>query len=150
MPEYPGLVLPSYHEHYGAPVKILATPDGGMVVWRASSETGAWERRDDLAGDVLFARGEDSYVRTPQAFVETTEQWRARWKVADGAVAALYETADALRATARDEGRALTPAEVALIRGIWRRTYRMVEERLRAEGNPAADPDLLEREGGAA
>ncbi len=147
MTDFPGLVLPSYYEHYAAPVKLLPTESGGVVAWRASSETGAWEERNELIAEIVFAHGGETFVRTVERFVETTEEWRADWKVADGAIAALHETADAILQAAHDERRRLTETEIAMVRGIRRRTYRMFEEKLRAEGNPAADPDLLEREG---
>ncbi len=145
--QFSGLDLPSYYEHYAAPVKLLETPDGGMVAWRASSETGAWEKRNDLIDEIIFARGGETFVRSVEQFVDVTEQWRADWRVADGSIAALYETCAAVVDAVRREGRRPTNSEIALVRGIRRRTYRMFEEKLAAEGNPAADPELLEREG---
>jgi hypothetical protein len=100
-----------------------------------------------MIDEILFARAGDSFTLTVEEFVDRTEWWRARYSVADGAIAALYETVEAIRDVARAEERPLTDAETSLVRGIQRRTYRMFEEKLRAEGNPAADPDLLEREG---
>ncbi len=147
MREFPGLVLPSYHEHNAAPVKLLRTGDGGIEAWRASSRDGAWEPANHMIDEILFARAGDSFTLTVEEFVDRTEWWRARYSVADGAIAALYETVEAIRDVARAEERPLTDAETSLVRGIQRRTYRMFEEKLRAEGNPAADPDLLEREG---
>jgi hypothetical protein len=149
MTEFPGLVLPAYYEHYAAPVKLIETSDGGVVAWRASSQTGAWEERNDLIDEIIFARGGETFVRSVEDFIDTTEEWRADWNVANGTIAALYGTASGIVDVARAENRRLTDTEAAMVRAIRRRTYRMFEERLRAEGNPAADPDLLEREGSA-
>jgi hypothetical protein len=145
----PGLVLPSYHKYYAAPVKMLETADGGIAAWRLTTTTGAWQPANDLIDEILFAIGGEIFTLDVAGFVEYTEEYRAFYGLGDGAVAALYETVEAIVQVARAENRRLTDTEAAMVRGIRRRTYRMFEERLRAEGNPAADPDLLEREGGA-
>ena len=149
MPEMPGLTLPNYNLYYAAPVKMLETPEGGVVAWRLTTTSGAWQPANDVIHDILFAVGGDVFSLTVDDFVQRTEAYRARYGLGSDAVAALYETVDGIIAAAQEQDRRLTPAEVALVRNIRKRTYRMFEEKLRAEGNPAADPDLLDREGGA-
>jgi hypothetical protein len=143
----PGLVLPSYHKYYAAPVKIVETPDGGVAAWRLTTSSAAWLAADDLIDEILFAIGGEVFPLDAAGFVDYTEEYRAHYGLAEGAIAALYETVDGIIEAAHRERRGLTKTESAMVRGIRRRTYRMFEEKLRAEGNPAADPDLLEREG---
>ncbi len=147
MPEMPGLVLPSYHKYYAAPVKMVETAQGGVGAWRLTTSSPAWLPSDDLIDEILFAIGGEIFALDAAGFVDYTEEYRAHYGLADGPIAALYETVDAIIEVARQEGRGLTKTESAMVRGIRRRTYRMFEEKLRDEGNPAADPDLLEREG---
>src|SRR3954467_12306038 len=72
---FPGIVLPGYYRHYAAPVKMVATADGGVAAWRASSETGAWEPANRMIDEILFAREGDTHVLSVEEFVDRTEWW---------------------------------------------------------------------------
>ncbi|MEU0550696.1 hypothetical protein [Micromonospora sp. NPDC005979] len=140
-----GLVLPSYYLYHQSPVKIVKTPDGGARVWRVAIDTGGWQPKNDLFTEIVFDVGGDVFRRTPEGFVQEVERFRAHYLEGEGPVFALYETVQALRDTAKAEGRHLTPREQDLIRGIRQRTFVMFEEQLRAAGDPGADPDLAAR-----
>jgi hypothetical protein len=140
----PGLRLPRFYSYYKSPVKMVETPDGGMAAWRLSKDTGGWLPANHLIDDVLFAVGGEVDVLPREDFVQRTERERARYLRGDGPVFALYEAVKALVETAESERRPLTPEERALVQGIRRRTFRMFEEKLQREGDPAADPSLAD------
>jgi hypothetical protein len=137
----PGLVLPSYYEFHTRPVKLLESPAAGMTAWALDWDTGGWVRATHLVDEILFAIGGDVFKVSPANFVDLVESTRGRFLKGDGPVFALYETIESIIASA--EGRRMTPEELALIRGLRRKTYRMFEEALRQRGDPAAEPDLL-------
>ncbi|MFF0313734.1 hypothetical protein ACFYPH_03665 [Micromonospora sp. NPDC005252] len=123
-------------------MKIVETSDGGARVWRVSIDTGGWQEKNDLFGEIVFDVGGEVFRQTAEEFVQEVERFRAHYLVGEGPIFALYETVQALRDVAEAEGRPLTPKEQALIRGIRQRTFVMFEEQLRAAGDPGADPEL--------
>ena len=138
----PGLVLPAYFSYYKSPVKMEAAPDGGIRAWRLSHETGGWQPADDLIEEILFAVGGEISPLTVQSFVQWTEQDRGRYLKGEGPVFALYETVHAIVQGAQAEGRRLSDRELAMVRGIRRRTFVLFETQLMEAGDPAADPSL--------
>jgi hypothetical protein len=143
---YPRMLndLPAYYEYYTRPVKLEETPDGRMRAWALDWETGGWVLANDLIFKIVSAAPSDEVFRlTPDDFVDAVEFERGRRLNGDGPVFALYETVKAIGAVADSEGRRLTLDEIALMKGLRRRTYRMFEEELQRRGDPAADPDLL-------
>ena len=131
--------LPAYFSYYQRPVKFLATPDGGMAAYRLSWQTGGWEPADDIADEVIGAVGGEISELDRDRFIDLTERNRAELLRGDGPVYALYETVNAMVNDALEQGRALTPEEKALVRGVRRRTYAMFEAELARRGDPAAD-----------
>ncbi|MFI7606614.1 hypothetical protein ACIBTV_15945 [Micromonospora sp. NPDC049366] len=142
MTRMPGLVLPSYYLYYNSPVKILPTPAGGARVWRISIDTGGWVEENQLFSEIVFAIGGEIFTRNAEDFVQEVEAFRAHYLTGEGAVFALYETVDAIIAAADKEERRLTVEELALIRGIRRKTFVMFEEELQRAGQPGADPGI--------
>ncbi|TDC38069.1 hypothetical protein E1211_08220 [Micromonospora sp. 15K316] len=142
MTGFPGLVLPSYHLYYEAPVKIVATPEGGARVWRVSIDTGGWVEQNQLFEEILFAVGGEIFTRSADEFVQEVEAYRGHYLRGEGPIFALYETISAIRSTAEQQGRRLKIEEIALIKGIRRRTFVMFEEELQRAGDPGADPSL--------
>lgn len=143
--QMPGLVLPAYFSYYKSPVKMVETEEGGIRAWRLSHRTGGWEPADDLIEEILFAIGGEISTLTVESFIQWTEHDRARYLRGDGPVFALYETIEGILDDAEREQRSLTDIELAMIRGIRRRTYVMFEEQLQRDGDPAADPSLAEQ-----
>lgn len=142
MTEMPGLTLPAYFSYYKSPVKMTGAPDGGIKVWRLSHDTGGWESADDLVEEILFAVGGEISSLTVDSFIQWTEHDRGRYLRGEGPVFALYETVRAIVESAQAEGRRMTTTELALVRGIRRKTFVMFEEQLQQAGDPAADPYL--------
>ncbi len=138
--------FPQYFEYYASPVKVIEDSPGRFSAWQLSAETGAWERADIIA-EILEGRDREIHSLTVRQFVERAERYRVYFSLGEGDAAVLYETLDAIIDVARSERRALTLDEEELVWGIMCETYRMSEEKLAAEGNPVADPDLLDREG---
>ncbi|MER7889172.1 hypothetical protein ABTX15_05040 [Micromonospora sp. NPDC094482] len=139
----PGLVLPSYYRYYESPVKIVATPDGGARVWRISIDTGGWLEENELFHEIVFAVGGEIFRRRVEEFVQEVEAYRSRYLSGEGPVFALYETIKAIEEAAERERRDLTVQEIALIRGIRRKTFVIFEEQLQHAGDPGADPGLV-------
>ncbi|WBC10149.1 hypothetical protein [Micromonospora sp. WMMA1947] len=137
-----GLALPKFFNYYDSPVKLVATPDGGMAGWRLSKDTGGWREANNLIDKVLFEGGDEIYEVSPEEFVQLTELERSLYLRGDGPIFALYETVRAIEDTLQAERRYPTPQEQALIRGVRRRTFVMFEEQLRQAGDPAADPTI--------
>jgi hypothetical protein len=133
------LELPEYYEYYKRPVKFVATPDGGMAVWKMSWDTGGWEPGDDLVIDIFTNAGGEVYRRTKDQFIQLTERNRARRLRGEGAVFALYEVVEAILSEARNSPRSLSDEELALVTGILRRTYVMFEAELARRGALGAD-----------
>lgn len=147
MTEMPGLRLPAYFSYYKSPVKMAGTPDGGIRAWRLSHATGGWEPADSIIDEILFAVGGEISSLTVDSFIQWTEHDRGRYLKGDGPVFALYETVRAIVEGAQAEGRRLTTRELALVRGLRRKTFVMFEEKLQQAGDPAADPSLGAEEG---
>ncbi|MEU6073224.1 hypothetical protein [Micromonospora sp. NPDC047074] len=142
MSELPGLVLPAYFSYFKSPVKMVRSPDGGIAAWRLSRKTGGWLPADDIVGEILGAVGGEISSLTLDSFIQWTEHDRGRYLQGEGPVFALYETVRAIVETAEAEGRRLTSTELALVRGIRRKTFVMFEEQLQQAGDAAADPLL--------
>ncbi|MEU8296806.1 hypothetical protein AB0C04_05910 [Micromonospora sp. NPDC048909] len=138
----PGLVLPSYYLYYASPVKIVATPDGGARVWRISIDTGGWLEENELFSEIVFAVGGEIFSRRVEEFVQEVEAYRSHYLSGEGPVFALYETIKAIEEVAEQERRDLTAREIALIRGIRRKTFVIFEEQLQRAGDQGADPGL--------
>lgn len=133
-----------YYSYKKSPVKILSTPDGGVAAWRVSDRTGGWEPADEVVADIILDVGGEVSVRSREQFVQDVEEYRAYQYGGGGAIAALYETVNAIIDAESREDRYLTDDEVALVKGIRRKTFRMFEEKLENEGDPAADPSLAD------
>jgi hypothetical protein len=148
-----GLVLPDYYNYYERPVKLVETPSGGMAAWQVQYDSdGSWIPANNLIDRILFANLDELMRMRAPGFVVFVELFRAKELelAGDAPVFTLYDTIRTMYEVAEAEDRELTAAEWALVQGIARRSYVMFEERLRAAGNQAADPDLLAREGGPA
>lgn len=139
--------LPEYYSYYTRPVKFVATAGGGMVAWKLSWETGGWEPADELVGKIVRDVGGEVWRLTRDQFIDLTERTRAKRRHGDGAVGALYETVQALIDEARSGRRPLTAEELALVKGIVRRTYPMFEAALASRGDPGADPAATPTDG---
>ncbi|HEX5995460.1 MAG TPA: hypothetical protein VFY84_10000 [Jiangellales bacterium] len=142
MTTMPGLSLPAYFSYYQSPVKMVPTPDGGLMAWRLSIDTGGWEPATHLVDEILFAVGGEISVLTADRFVQRTEHDRGRYLQGEGPIFALYETVKAIEDSADAERRRLTTQEQALISGIRRKTFVMFEEQLQRAGDPGADPTI--------
>lgn len=138
----PGLVLPSFYRYFGTPVKLVDAPEGGIRGWQLSMDHGGWNEANDIIDEILFAVGGEIYKLSRQDFVQAVETYRAHYLSGDGPVFALYETVNAIIDAEEREHRHLTDVELALVRGIRRRTFVMFEEQLRRQGDPGADPSV--------
>lgn len=139
-----GLSLPAYFKYYAAPVKMVETPDGGIAAWRVSIDDGGWKSANEIIDEILFAVGGDIDALSRDEFVQRVERYRGHYLTGDGPVFALYETVKAIIDAERRESRYLTSEEIALVRGLRRKTFVMFEEKLQREGDPAADPSLAQ------
>jgi hypothetical protein len=137
-----GPCLPSFYRYYGSPTKIVATPEGGARVWRVSLETGGWQEENELFDEIVFAVGGEISRLSRDEFVQEVELYRSTYLAGEGPLFALYETVKAITDAERRENRYLTPRELALVRGIRRKTFVMFEEQLQHDGDPGADPTL--------
>ncbi|MFD6771293.1 hypothetical protein ACFWC6_34350 [Micromonospora chalcea] len=142
MRQVEGLRLPKFFNYYDSPVKLVATPDGGVAGWRLSKDSGGWRQANNLIDKVLFVAGDEIAEISREEFVQLTELERSLYLSGDGPIFALYETVRAIEETLREERRYPTPQEQALIRGVRRRTFVMFEEQLQQAGDPAADPTI--------
>jgi hypothetical protein len=132
--------LPRYYKYYARPVKFVATPDGGMAVWKLSLDTGGWEPGDEaLVDEIVGAVGGEVTRLDRDRFIDLTEATRGELIRGEGPVFALYETVNGIIADARKEHHNLTPEAKALVQGIRKRTYAMFEAELARRGDPAAD-----------
>ena len=130
------LSMPQYFIWEDTPVKLVATPDGGVCAYALDARTGGFEVRNDLIDQVLFNHDdpciqvpEDRFIRETEALREYYSLDRGAFEV-DGAVRALYETVHAIVEVGRDENRSLTSEERALIAGVRRRTFGMWVQKL--------------------
>lgn len=142
-----GLELPAFFSYYESPVKLVATPDGGLSAWRLARDTGGWLPANDLVDKILFVGGDDVDELTRDEFVQRTEHNRGWYLRGEGPIFALYETAKAIEDAADAQRRQLTIEEQALIKGIRRRTFVMFEEQLQRAGDPGADPTIATANG---
>ena len=134
--------VPRYFRHDQLPTKVIPGADGGEpVVWRFDGATGGWQVDDGALADLSGNSRADSFQLDRDRFIQLTESFRERYRLrVEGPIAALYETVASIREQVESEGRTITAAEQALIRGIRRKTYAMFERELAAAGDPGADP----------
>ncbi|MEU7710948.1 hypothetical protein AB0B03_03315 [Micromonospora chalcea] len=142
MRQLAGVRLPKFFNYYDSPMKLVATPDGGVAGWRLSKDSGCWRQANNLIDKVLFVGGDEINEISRDEFIQLTEHERGRYLHGDGPIFALYETVRAIEDTLQVERRYPTPQEQALIRGVRRRTFVMFEEQLQQAGDPAADPTI--------
>ncbi|SCF42347.1 hypothetical protein GA0074696_5660 [Micromonospora purpureochromogenes] len=139
-----GLELPAFFNYYDTPVKVVGTPDGGMLAWKLVRETGGWQSADRLIDKILLVGGDGVEALSRSEFIELTEYERGRYLRGSGPVFALYETVSAITDALARERRYPTPEETALIRGIHQKTFVMFEEELQRAGEEGADPLLTD------
>ncbi|MFC0007450.1 hypothetical protein [Micromonospora siamensis] len=132
-----------FFDYYDSPLKLVEVPGGKFTAWRLS-DTGGWNRADDLINKVLLVGGDEIQEITRDDFVQLTERERAYRLKGTGPVFALYETVQAILDVPDRERRSLTPRERALVGGIRRKTFVMFEEELQRAGDPGADPTLAQ------
>lgn len=136
--------LPAFFSYYESPVKLVETADGGMSAWRLSKDTGGWQSANKLIDKLLFSGDDNIESLTRDEFIQHTEHDRGYYLRGEGPVFALYETVRAITDAQARERRYPTPKEIALVRGIRRKTFVMFEEQLQSAGDPGADPSLVE------
>jgi hypothetical protein len=132
---------PQFYRYYAQPYRVDSTPDGGLMGTILDLDTGHFQEDNSHIREVIWSTTE-SDIRGPfdeERFVQETERARNRYLVGDGAVFALYETVNGLYEQAgKRESRRLEPQEAALIRSIYKRTFKMWEDEAarRAAGEP--------------
>ncbi|WP_051772981.1 hypothetical protein [Saccharothrix sp. NRRL B-16314] len=130
---------PAYFKYYGSTFVLDTDPEGNWVGHRLNIDTGEFELDNRPITEVLLATStSDVAVIDRDRFIWRTEQERGRLR-GDGAVFALYETINAIYDQAAREGRkSITREELALIKSIRRRTFKMWEDEAarRAAGEP--------------
>ncbi|WP_326549387.1 hypothetical protein [Micromonospora sp. NBC_01813] len=137
-----GPILPLYFDYFGAPGKMVETPDGGMTAWRLSRTTGGWEPAVGLIDEILRSTHPEISSLSQDRFVQRTEAVRGFYLSGDGPAFALYALINDIRETAEEDRRRITDYERDVIRGLRRKTYVMFETELQRRGDPAADPSL--------
>lgn len=126
---------PQYFVYDERPVILLETPEGGLDCLAADYRTGAFTRAMRYVAELNFNKSADIDELSFDEFVEAVELFRARNRLGEGAVAALYETMRGLEETASQEGRRrLSTQERALIRSLSARTNKLFDEALRERG----------------
>jgi hypothetical protein len=129
---------PAYFVYYAKTYKLESTPDGGLAGYLLNLKTGDFEERNDLIDKVLWATTGEIDPVDEASFIDGTEIARAEYLRGDGPIFALYETIEGLHDQAEAEGRRVAKDELALIRSLRRRTFKMWEEEFarRAAGEP--------------
>lgn len=130
---------PSYYEYYKSTYVIETDSEGDWIGYRLNTETGEFDLDNRPIPEILFATSTSEVASLDyDDFVWTTEEVRGDLR-GDGPVFALYETINAIYEQAAREGRkSITREELALIKSIRRRTFKMWEDEAarRAAGEP--------------
>ncbi|MBB5803819.1 hypothetical protein F4560_003587 [Saccharothrix ecbatanensis] len=130
---------PSYYEYYKSTYVIETDSEGDWIGHRLNTETGEFDLDNRPIPEILFATSTSEVASLDyDDFIWTTEEVRGNLR-GDGAVFALYETINAIYEQAAREGRkSITSEELALIKSIRRRTFKMWEDEAarRAAGEP--------------
>src|SRR5690606_37811782 len=136
---------PRYFTYNERPVVLLETPGGGLDCLATDPRTGAFVRAMRYIGELDFNRDADIEELSFEEFVRAVEMYRARKRLGEGTVSALYETMQGLEETAEKERRRLTPQEEALLRSLSMRTHPLFDEHLREQGlTPTPQPTPTE------
>src|SRR5436190_11893040 len=128
-----------YFKYFAQTYRVDSTPDGGLMGTILNTRNGEFVEDNSHIREVIWATTEsDIRTLTEERFVQETEFERNHHLTGDGPIFALYETVNGLYAQARKEERSMEPQESALIRSIYKRTFKMWEEELerRATGEP--------------
>ena len=128
-----------FFKYYAQTYRIDRTPGGRRRGTILNLTTGLFEEDTENLGEVLGATT-TSHIKglSEERFVQETEIERNHFLSGDGPIFALYETVNGLYALARKEERRIGPQEIALIRSLYQRTFKMWEEEAarRAAGEP--------------
>ncbi len=130
---------PSFYKYFGKTYRVESTPDGGLTGYLLNPRTGEFDERPEFVREVMWAMASSDISKLPEdKFVQETERVRAYELKGGGPVFALYETIAGLYEQARREDRRVQPQELALIRSLRTRTFKMWEDELarRAAGEP--------------
>jgi hypothetical protein len=130
---------PMYFKYFAQPYRVDSTPDGGLMGTILNLRTGLFEEDNSHIREVIWATdSSDISTLSEKRFVQASEAARNDRLSGEGPIFALYETVNGIYALARKEDRRLEPQEVALIRSIYERTYKLWEEEAarRAAGEP--------------
>jgi hypothetical protein len=126
--------IPQYFVYERRPVAFVGTPGGGLTCLALNTYGGEFRRELRYLGMIPYNFGADFEEVSFEEFVVAVERSRARNRLGEGTVKALYETMDGLERTADDEGRRLTAEEEALIVSLSRRTHPLFEAYLSERG----------------
>ncbi|MCE7005717.1 hypothetical protein LWC34_23235 [Kibdelosporangium philippinense] len=125
---------------YARTYKMLRTL-GGPKGLALNLTTGDFEPDTKYITQIMFATTQEIFSLDEEEFIRETEEARKHFLSGDGPIFALYEVVDGIYAQARAEGRRITPDEIALIDGIFKRTFKMWDEEFarRRAGEPGAN-----------
>lgn len=126
---------PSYYEYYKSTYVLTTNSEGDWIGYRLNTRTGEFDLDNRPIPEILLATSTSEVASLDyDEFVWTTEEVRGDLR-GDGPVFALYETINAIYEQAAREGRkSITDEELALIKSIRRRTFKMWN-------NPVMDGD---------
>ncbi len=132
--------MPSlFFRYYAKTYRIDRTPGGRQRGTILDLTTGLFVEDTENLGEVLGATTTSHIAGlSEERFVQVSEAARNRYLVGDGPIFALYETVNGIDALAVKEGRSRTPDETALIKALYKRTFKLWEEEAarRAAGEP--------------
>jgi hypothetical protein len=118
--------LPMYFIVGMRPVKMIATPSGGMAVLKMNWETGVFEYGMEYLSRALSNDADVDSVKEA-GFIDHVECLRQELAHDDGALQAIYDVIVATEALAKEEGRGLTGEEVELLRALRHQTHAAFE-----------------------
>ncbi|MBD2900353.1 hypothetical protein amrb99_93570 [Actinomadura sp. RB99] len=133
---------PRYFTYNERPVVFVEPPGGGLYCVAADPRTGGFVRAMRYIAEIDFNHDADVEQLAYEEFIPAVEMFRARNRLGEGAVKALYETMAGLEETAEQERRPPSAEEKALIRSLSKRTHPLFEEQLREQGRDGTPPPV--------
>jgi len=144
-----------YYDYAQSPLKVVATPEGGLRAYRLNSFTGRFDVHNSAFLRIRLSRsGDEVFASDEEEFIESTEAKRSLDLRGDGPIFTVYQLrrnmGQAIRVLDEEPKRLLRAAIPALYR--W--TFRMWEEEFARQDageppsfhyEPSAPPEVVER-----
>jgi len=154
-PPRPPVTLPLYYDYAQSPLKVVATPEGGLRAYKLNSFTGRFDVHNSALIRIKLSRsGDEVFASDEDEFIESTEAHRSLDLRGDGPIFTVYQLRRSMTAAFKVLDEWTQQPLLTAIPYLYRWTFRMWEEEFARQDageppsfhyEPTAPPELVER-----